>query len=594
MLTQGGFASHPVVVKVGGEYFCRGVRGINDDGSLVFACAIDDGVVLTLAEARGMVETTRRKLDELESRLSGIDMVLGFDCAYRRIDAENRQVVRKMSDLYREHHVLGFSTYGEQYQSMHLNQTLTGIAFGRPARGAARRGRRIEASAGKMPIRHIDDLEKLRRINEALVSRVERSMEQQGNAFTLFQTAINLENRVRARTEELRATLRHLEQSNLELIAAKENAEQANLSKTRFLAAASHDILQPLNAAHLSISALAELQGSEEGRTLARQVERSLETMEDLLRTLLDISKLDAGVVEPEIGDVALEPLFSSLSSDFKPFAENKGLRLSFRPTHAVVRSDRTLLRRILQNIISNAIRYTRKGGVLVGVRHRGETIRIDVVDTGRGIPPRSAARGVRGVPPRQRGRRRRAVGRARARPGDRQAHGRRARPSRRLLLGDGFRAPSSMSRCPPHGPAYRARRTVCRARPAARLRPFRHQGAAGRERRSGARGDARAARALALRGAGRDFDRRGHRGAFRCRWFPDIIIADQHLDHGDLGSTTIGQAREALKRAVPALIITADASEVLARAARASGIELMRKPVKPAELRALLAHLLA
>ncbi len=133
VLAQGGFASHPVVVKVGGEYFCRGVRAINDDGSLVFACAIDDGVVLTLAEARGMVETTRRKLDDLESRLSGIDMVLGFDCAYRRIDAENRQVVRKMSDLYREHHVLGFNTYGEQYQSMHLNQTLTGIAFGRPA-----------------------------------------------------------------------------------------------------------------------------------------------------------------------------------------------------------------------------------------------------------------------------------------------------------------------------------------------------------------------------------------------------------------------------------------------------------------------------
>lgn len=135
-LSSGGFASHPVVVKVGGEYFCRAVRAMHEDGSLVFACAIDDGVVLTLAEARGMVESTRRKLDEIDEWLGGIDVVLGFDCAYRRVDAENRQVVRKMSDLYREHRVLGFATYGEQYQSMHLNQTLTGIAFGRPAAAA--------------------------------------------------------------------------------------------------------------------------------------------------------------------------------------------------------------------------------------------------------------------------------------------------------------------------------------------------------------------------------------------------------------------------------------------------------------------------
>ena len=156
-------------------------------------------------------------------------------------------------------------------------------------------------------------------------------MDQQGNAFSLFQTAINLENRVRSRTEELRSTLRRLEQSNIDLGAAKENAELANLSKTRFLAAASHDVLQPLNAAHLSVSALAEIQTTDEGRTLVRQVERSLETMEDLLHTLLDISKLDAGVVKPEIVDVALEPLLASILSDFQPLARAKGLRLKIR-----------------------------------------------------------------------------------------------------------------------------------------------------------------------------------------------------------------------------------------------------------------------
>jgi signal transduction histidine kinase len=168
----------------------------------------------------------------------------------------------------------------------------------------------------------------LKKINAALISRVERSMDQQGNAFSLFQTAIVLENRVRTRTDELHSTLRRLEQSNIDLSAAKENAELANLSKTRFLAAASHDVLQPLNAAHLSVSALSEIQTSNEGKKLVRQVERSLETMEDLLRTLLDISKLDAGVVRPDIGELNLETLFSSLRSDFQPMAELNGLKL--------------------------------------------------------------------------------------------------------------------------------------------------------------------------------------------------------------------------------------------------------------------------
>jgi hypothetical protein len=87
--------------------------------------------VLTLAEARGMVESTRSALDDLDRGLKGIDVVLGFDCCYRRVDAANRQIMRPMAELYRKYNVVGFGTYGEQYQSMHLNQTLTGIAFGR-------------------------------------------------------------------------------------------------------------------------------------------------------------------------------------------------------------------------------------------------------------------------------------------------------------------------------------------------------------------------------------------------------------------------------------------------------------------------------
>ena len=129
-LTPLSFASHPVVVKVGGEYYCRSIQKMNPDGSLSFFCAIDDGVVLSIAEPKGMVESTRAALQAVEQRLGGIDMILGFDCVLRRLDARNRQVFRSISELYRENRVIGFGTYGEQYRSMHLNQTFTGIAFG--------------------------------------------------------------------------------------------------------------------------------------------------------------------------------------------------------------------------------------------------------------------------------------------------------------------------------------------------------------------------------------------------------------------------------------------------------------------------------
>lgn len=129
-LTPLSFASHPVVVKVGGEYYCRSIQRMHPDGSLSFFCAIDDGVVLSIAQPKNMVEATRTALQDVEHRLGGIDMILGFDCVLRRLDAHNRQVFRDISELYRTNKVIGFGTYGEQYRSMHLNQTFTGIAFG--------------------------------------------------------------------------------------------------------------------------------------------------------------------------------------------------------------------------------------------------------------------------------------------------------------------------------------------------------------------------------------------------------------------------------------------------------------------------------
>ena len=443
-------------------------------------------------------------------------------------------------------------------------------------------------------MREIDDVERLKRINAALMSRVERSMDQQGNAFSLFQTAISLEGRVKAKTEELRATLRRLEKSNIDLAAAKENAERADVSKTRFLAAASHDVLQPLNAALLSISALSEIQAGEEGRKLVRQVERSLETMGDLLRTLLDISKLDAGVVRPEIGPVPLEPLLASLKSDFQPLADKKRIRLRFRPTDAAVQSDSTLLRRILQNIVSNAIRYTTTGGVLVGVRRRGALLRIQIVDTGCGIPDEE----------------RDAVfeefhrGPASAGADHSGGLGLGLSIVRRMVQALDHRL-CFVSR-PGRGtvfsldlPCAPTQAVVPDAAPEAREAP-RGYGLYG-TRVLLVENDETVLEAMsALLERWRcDVRSAGSTGAALSQlgdtaWIPDVVIADQHLDHGDLGSESILAVRGFLQRLVPALVVTADPSEALQAMTRACGIELMLKPAKPAQLRALLAHLLA
>ena len=125
------FASYPLVVRVGGDYYCRSIRNMNSDGSLSFFCAIDEGLVFTVASPRDMLRSTAETLEGIERELGGIDLVIGFDCVLRRLDAENRQIRHDVNRLYRKYGVVGFHTYGEQFNGMHLNQTLTGIAFGR-------------------------------------------------------------------------------------------------------------------------------------------------------------------------------------------------------------------------------------------------------------------------------------------------------------------------------------------------------------------------------------------------------------------------------------------------------------------------------
>jgi hypothetical protein len=128
-LTPLSFASHPVVVKVGHDYYCRSIRNVNQDGSLTFFCAIDEGLVLTVAEPQDIVGSTREALESVKGELGDSLTILGFECILRRLDAETSQVRHKMQQLYLDFNVIGFHTYGEQFNAMHINQTLTGIAI---------------------------------------------------------------------------------------------------------------------------------------------------------------------------------------------------------------------------------------------------------------------------------------------------------------------------------------------------------------------------------------------------------------------------------------------------------------------------------
>ena len=125
------FAAHPVIVRVGGDYYARSIQRANDDGSLTFFCAIDEGLVLTAAGRLDTLGVVEQMFRDTEAELGEVGAYLGFDCIHRRLDAEQRQILRDMEDLYRSHRVIGFNTYGEQYASMHLNQTFSGVAFGR-------------------------------------------------------------------------------------------------------------------------------------------------------------------------------------------------------------------------------------------------------------------------------------------------------------------------------------------------------------------------------------------------------------------------------------------------------------------------------
>jgi Na+/proline symporter/signal transduction histidine kinase/CheY-like chemotaxis protein len=398
-------------------------------------------------------------------------------------------------------------------------------------------------------------------------------------AEALERANATLERRVRERTKELTRL-------NSELHRAKAAADDANVSKTRFIAAASHDILQPLNAARLYVTSLIERRRSGEDADLVHNIDASLDAVEEIFGALLDISRLDTGVMKPEFSDFRIDELLQRLEVEFTPLAREKGLDLVFMPCSFSVRSDRRLLGRLLQNLVSNAIKYTPAGRVLVGCRRRGAHLRIDVCDTGIGIPHSK----------------RRAVFREfhRLDQGARAARGvglglsiveRIARVlDCEVLLQSTLGRGSRFSVEVPRATSVASPATVL---PMARPDAGSLTGTVvlcidndraildGMEALLGGWGcrvlkAADVAEALAAMEAGGGE--------------PDGLLVDYHLDGGN-GVAAIAELRRRLSRHFPSILITADRSAHVRDEARAAGIHLINKPVKPASLRALISQ---
>ncbi|MCW2249344.1 PAS domain S-box-containing protein [Azospirillum fermentarium] len=413
----------------------------------------------------------------------------------------------------------------------------------------------------------------------------------------------SLERRVIERTAELTQLNAQLQQEVRERVAAeaalrlaKADAEQANLSKTRFLAAASHDLLQPLNAARLFVSALSDLEQPEANAGLVHNIDLALASVEDLLSTLLDISKLDAGAVTPEVTDFPLRGVLAPLATEYAPVAAERGIDLTVVASGAVVRSDMRLLRRIVQNFLSNALRYTRgdAGGrarVLVGCRRAGDGVRIEVWDTGPGIPPDKQAEifqefrrlDTPGPNGRDRGM---GLGLAIV---DRVARMLDHPIAVQSRVGFG----SVFAVTVPRGTERRIARAVP---PVARTAGDRLAGArvlvldnepavvAGMEALLRGWG-------CAVESATSGAEAEGRLAVWDTP--PDVLIADYHLDDGALGTHEIARLRRACGEPVPAVLVTANRTAELADEARECGCHVLNKPVKPAQLRAVLSGLL-
>jgi Na+/proline symporter/signal transduction histidine kinase len=395
----------------------------------------------------------------------------------------------------------------------------------------------------------------------------------------LIEVNETLEQRVERRTHELSEALAAQER-------AKRLAESANLSKTRFLAAASHDLLQPLNAARLFTSALRQQpQLDPESGRLAERIDTAFKAAEDLLDALLEASRLDAGKHRAEIGVVALADVIEPLRHQFGMQAAARGIRLRVVDTRAWVRTDPQLLRRILQNFLANALRYTRAGSIVLGVRRSGDVLRIEVHDSGPGIAAdqqhaifEEFHRGTQVSPWGEKGL---GLGLSIC---DRIAR----------LLGHRLGLRSR----PGHGSVFSidvaraAAATVAREAPQARA-----VGLVADLHVLCIDNDASIldgmATLLAQWGVGSDLAgsvKEALAAATRRR--PDLVLADYHLDAGENGLDALARIRAACDPPPPGALVTADRGIELLAQARTAGYAVLHKPVRPAALRAVVAQL--
>ncbi len=389
----------------------------------------------------------------------------------------------------------------------------------------------------------------------------------------------SLERRVVERTAELTRL-------NGQLAEAKAEADAANLSKTRFIAAASHDILQPLNAARLFTSSLVERMKRSKDGELVRNVDSSLEAVEEILSALLDISRLDAGAMKAEVAPFRIDDILHALALEFAPAAGKRGLKFKVMPCRVTLLSDRKLLRRVLQNLVSNAIKYTKEGRVLMGCRRRGNMLRIEVHDTGPGIPDskldvifqefqrlQSDGDGTTG-------------------------------------LGLGLSIVERMAKVLDSAVIVRSRpgkgsmfaidipiASVKQAASVPKQRKIQPPALAGTfsvlvidNEKTILEG-----MELLLTGWGNTV----HKASGKAEALAalkhtdgriDMILADYHLNNED-GISVIRALRTRARRPIPAVLITADRTPAVADMAVAHDVHLLRKPVKPAALRAVMSH---
>ena len=421
--------------------------------------------------------------------------------------------------------------------------------------------------------------------------------ERRRTAEALHQAYQNLELRVRERTAELttlnQQLLREIEErSRVEsrLREAKAEAERANLSKTKFLAAVSHDLLQPLNAARLFTSALLERRDPQASSALVRNVSNSLEDVENLLGTLVDISKLDAGVIKADIAPFALSELLENLAAEYAQVARSEGLELHFVACSALVRSDIQLLARILRNLLSNAIRYTRQGRVVLGCRRQGRWLSIEVWDSGMGI----AAERLEEI-------------------FQEFKRGEEQRPDQDRGLGLGLAIVEKIAGIlghrigvrswPGRGSVFSVQVPISASAPLPAPRP--ELGEALLERLHGARiwvldNDAAicAGMRTLLEGWGcqvitalSEEDLARQVDDYRAE--ADLLIADYHLDQQQNGIDAVARINARRALAIPAMMITANYSNELKQQLRQLGHTLMHKPVRPMKLKTAISHLL-